>query len=118
MPHVFSLESPEFLSIKTKLSEYLSAFYSNKRRIPPTANKREVLRLLQDNDENLFRVLHEYDLGFALKDGKLRINVAQPTQMQQYIYYISKYIIQNAKLKPGYTLAFLLDLEYMSKKQK
>ncbi len=104
MSHVFSLESEEFLNIKNELEDYLHRFYQNKRRIPSGANKRDILRLLKESDDNLFRVLHEYDLGFALKDGKLRVNVAQPVQMQKYIYYISKYIIQNAKLKPGYTL--------------
>ena len=100
----YSLESPEFVDIKNDLNQYLDGFYLHKRQMPPGAHRKDILQLLKNNDDDLFRVIHEYDMGFALKNGKLRINIAQPTQMQKYIYYISKYILQNAKLKPGYTL--------------
>jgi len=104
--HKFSLESKEFAEIKKRLDDYFTKFYANKRQMPPNISKKEALNRIMSSETNLIRVLHEYELGYSTSKDEERfcIDVAPPVELQQYNYYISKYLSANSSLKKGYTL--------------
>jgi len=105
--HGFSLSSPRFAYIKQRLDDYFERFYDGRRQMPPDIPKKEMLNRILSNDENLARVLHEYGMRWCYARGKDRfcIEIVPPAEIQQYVYYISKYLLQSSPtLKHSYTL--------------
>ena len=102
----FSLESPEFATIKKRLNDYFARFYENKRQMPPGADKKSILKKILSDETNFIRVLHEYEMGHSSAKGGERfcIDISPPVELQQYTYYISKYLSVNSSLKEEYTL--------------
>jgi hypothetical protein len=104
---VYSLTSPQFLSLEEKLLEYYNDFYLNKRVKPNYLSTRQILNKFNKNDDSSFKTfLNEYDMTYTTRTDKTIIvkGTLDPV-FRQYIMYITKFLCQRGSgLKPVYTL--------------